>query len=186
MLSAARLIDNAVEINFAQANLGSQMRRLRARCKRNRPLPRRDGANLLPLGMKADLSPPLIVFLRASPFLLFFSPCTRTPSPDPCTLTYLLFSSFSPFNLSVRAYRAENAKPRINTKYKGTTNTILYLPLVFTFSLLLSLIRGKLSRFPPSHGNLLFFFFTPVFGIVRTNEAFQRSISGIGVKHPIS
>lgn len=55
-LSAARLIDNAVKISFAQANLGSQMRRLRARCKRNRPLPRRDGANLLPLGMKADLS----------------------------------------------------------------------------------------------------------------------------------
>lgn len=163
MLSAARLIDNAVEINFAQANLGSQMRRLRARCKRNRPLPRRDGANLLPLGMKADLSPPLIVFPRASPFLLFFffSLCTRTPSPDPCTLTYLLFSSFSPFNLSVRAYRAENAKPRINTKYKGTTNVILYLPFVLPFSLLLSLMRGKLSRFPPSHGNL--FFFSPLF-----------------------
>lgn len=92
---------------------------------------------------------------------LFFSPCTRTPSPDPCTLTYLLFSSFPPFNLSVRAYRAENAKPRINTKYKVTTNMILYLPFVLPFSLLLSLIRGKLSRFPPSHGNL--FFFHPCF-----------------------
>lgn len=92
---------------------------------------------------------------------LFFSPCTRTPSPDPCTLTYLLFSSFSPFNLSVRAYRAENAKPRINTKYKGTTNMILYLPFFLPFSLLFSLMRGKLSRFPPSRGNL--FFFSPLF-----------------------
>lgn len=88
---------------------------------------------------------------------LFFSPCTRTPSLDPCTLTYLLFSSFSPFNLSVRAYRAEEVKPRINTKYKGTTNMILYLP----FSLLLSSMRGKLSRFPLSRGNL--FFFHPCF-----------------------
>lgn len=81
-LSAARLIDNAVEISFARANLGSQMRRLRARCKRNRPFPRRDGANLLPLGMKADLS---TSFDR-----LLLSPCTlsRTPSP---------FSSFPPF-----------------------------------------------------------------------------------------
>lgn len=88
---------------------------------------------------------------------LFFSPCTRTPSPDPCTLTYLPFSSFSPFNLSVRAYRAEEVKPRINTKYKGTTNMILYLPS----SLLLSSMRGKLSRFPLSRGNL--FFFSPLF-----------------------
>lgn len=137
------------------------MRRLRAGCKRNRPLPRRDGANLLPLGMKADLSPPLIVFPRASPFLLFFSPCTRTPSPNPCTLTYLLFPSFSPFNLSVRAYWAEKVKPRINTKYKETNNMILYLPFFLPFSLLLSLIRSKLSRSPPSHGNL--FYFHPCF-----------------------
>lgn len=103
MLSAARLIDNAVEINFAQANLGSQMRRLRARCKRNRPLPRRDGANLLPLGMKADLSPPLIVFPRASPFLLFFflpAPVPHLPTLAPSPIFFfprflLLISLFA-------------------------------------------------------------------------------------------
>lgn len=102
MLSAARLIDNAVEINFAQANLGSQMRRLRARCKRNRPLPRRDGANLLPLGMKADLSPPLIVFPRASPFLLFFF--LSAPVPHLPTLAPSPIFSFPRFLLLISLF----------------------------------------------------------------------------------
>lgn len=93
-LSAARLIDNAVEISFARANLGSQMRRLRARCKRNRPLPRRDGANLLPLGMKADLStPPLIAF-----FLLLAHPRVHTPPSRPFLLLIPLSTRIEGWN----------------------------------------------------------------------------------------
>ena len=68
------------------------------------------------------------------------------PRPPPS------FSSFSPFNLPVRAYRAGKVKPRINARYKGATNVLLYLPFFLYLSLSLSLsisLSLSLSLLPP-------------------------------------
>ena len=149
-LSAARLIDNAVKISFAQANLGSQMRRLRARCKRNRPLPRRDGANLLPLGMKADLS------TSSDRLPSSLSPSTpRTPSRTPS------FSSFPPFNLSVHAYRTGKVKVGINTRYKGVLALSSSIPLPF--------FRSGPSRYPLPLLAAIWIVSSPVSSVVSTN-----------------
>lgn len=162
-LSAARLIDNAVEISFAQANLGSQMRRLRARCKRNRPLPRRDGANLLPLGMKADLS--------ASSDRL---PSSLSPPSTPEHPR--VHPPFRPFNLSVHAYR--KVKAGINTRYKGVPFSLsLPPPLFHSFN-------GP-SRYSLPLLAAIWIVSSPVSSVISTNEPFHRSISRIRVKHPI-
>lgn len=125
-LSATRLIDNAVEISFAQANLGSQMCRLRARCRRNRPLLRRDRANLLPLGMKAV---PSFSLFSLSSFSFIISPFTFFSLS--CSVPVIVYSRVSfLFNLPVLAYCRVKAK-RLELKHGNIQLNFLLLFIAF-------------------------------------------------------